>query len=298
MVYIPEAAEWLTHTANRMEWLNLRRTGIGASEIAGVLGAGRWCSALSVHAEKIDSDQPVDDRGEERMQLGILLEPVILQRYARVTGRKVAAYGHLLRSKKWPWMLATLDGLAQRSGTPTPVEVKNTQDRAGWSDGLPRDVWIQIQQQLAVTDLPLGSVAVLIAGCEFKTVDVKRDQAFIHDILVPAGEKFWANVKARGAPPQADGSDASLNALKRMFPECDNTTVVLHRDFFDHAEELTAIKEQQKVDKARRSELENLVRQSIGSATFGAVPDGGEFSNKADKNGTRTLRYRKAEGEA
>jgi len=294
MAYIPDAAEWLAHSNSRQEWLQARLTGIGASEIAGVLGAGRWCSALSVYAEKVDPFPPEEHQDHERLLLGQLLEPVILERYAKVTGRPTKSYGHLLRSKQWPWMLATMDGLSGDLNQPViPVECKNTQDRTGWSNGLPRDVWMQVQQQLAVADLPMGAVAVLLAGCEFKTIDVTRDQEFIHDVLVPAGEDFWTNVKRRGPPPQADGSEASRVAVNKMFPECDETTIVLPDAFTEFGDELEAIKERQEVDKARRAEIENQVKQNIGSATFGTVPDGGDFSWKANKNGVRTLRYRK-----
>ena len=69
----------------REEWLRLRRTGIGASDSPAILGASPWSSGLAVYAEKIDTDAPIEEESE-RLMWGHILEPVILERFVKVTG--------------------------------------------------------------------------------------------------------------------------------------------------------------------------------------------------------------------
>ena len=280
---------------DREAWLLARRTGIGASDSPAILGASPWSSGLAVYAEKIDTEAPIEDQSE-RLMWGHVLEPVILEAFAKATERPIRESGKLLRSKRWPFMLATLDGLSELGGMETVLEAKNTQDRAGWSDGVPQHVWIQVQHQLAVTGLAMGSVAVLVCGCEFKWADVKRDDEFINGVLIPDCESFWKLVENGGPPPQADGSEASRKALSRLYPQDHGESVALDGEFTNLAKELEELKSLGSETQTRRTEIENLVRAAIGDGTYGALQNGGRFSWKADRNGKRTLRYNAPKG--
>lgn len=287
--------EIIGHSANREAWLRLRRTGIGASDSPAILGASSWASPVSVYADKIDADAPIDAENEVQ-EWGKILEPVILRHFEKVTGRAVFHAGELLRSTRWPFMLATLDGwqahLSERWSL--PLEAKNTWMSSNWTDGVPRDVWIQVQHQLAVTGRTMGSVAVLMSGFSFKWADVKRDDDFIENHLVPDLTSFWERVENGGPPPPADGNPATMAALARIYPEDDGESISLDGEFTDLAFELNTIKVDQKIMEQRRLEIENRVRAGIGDATIGALQDGGSFSWKADKNGKRTLRFKPA----
>ena len=281
--------------SDRIAWLTARRLGIGASESPAILGASPWSSGMAVYAEKVDPDPPVEF-DNERLFWGRRLESVILERFGEITGREVLPAGQLLRSTRWPFMLTTLDGEQDFDGRWVPAEAKNTMDGEGWSDGVPRHVWIQLQHQMAVFGSPSASVAVLIFGCQFKHADVPRDDEFIEETLVPECEKFWQLVEAGGPPPQTDGSEATREALKRLYPQDYGETVALCGEFTDKAARRLKLKEFLKADTEELREIENAVKAAIGSATFGAVPDGGEYSWKANKNGVRTLRYKEPRG--
>ena len=72
---------------DRVEWLGLRRDGIGGSDAAGVLGRSPWSSRVSVFADKVMP--PVEEGDEpERVYWGHAREPRIVARYAEKTGRK------------------------------------------------------------------------------------------------------------------------------------------------------------------------------------------------------------------
>ncbi len=287
------ASDFVINSADREAWLKERKHGIGASESPGILGAGKYNSGISVFADKIDKEPPVEENSE-RMALGQAMEPVILAMYMEKSGRLAWPSGVLLRSKRWPFMLATLDATTTVNGVPTVLELKNTQDRTGWGDGVPRHVWVQMQHSMAVTGYQLASLGVLLVGCEFKWCDVVRNDAFIEEALVPACEHFWGVVEAGGPAPQVDGSEASRGALKKLYPNDSGVHVTLSGEFIDLAEQRATLKETLKAGKEELTLLENRIKAEIGGqeATFAALPGGGEFSWKADKNGVRTLRYK------
>ena len=259
--------EVIGDSSDREAWLAARRQGIGASEAPAVLNQSPWSSAVAVYADKVCD--PIAEDESERLMWGHLLEPVILSHFTTVTGRPAEADGSLLRSTRWPFLLCTLDG---RQPGPGVVEVKNTQDRSGWSDGVPQHVWIQVQQQLAVTGWELGSVAVLLSGSEFKWADVKRDDEFIDDVLIPECSDFWCRVQSDGPPPGPDPSEASTHALRRLYPSDNGESVSLPGEFTDLAFERSSIKESIKLDEVRLSEIDNQIRAALKDASVGASP--------------------------
>ena len=277
---------------DRDEWLHARRTGIGASEAAAVLGESPYGSPISVYADKIDPDAPFQAQSE-RMEWGNILEAQILERFETVTKFATVANGALVRSVHYPFMLATVDGWAIDFDPWRPVDAKNTQDGAGWSGGVPKHVWIQMQHQMVVTDAVTAYVAVLIRGCEFKWAAVERNEDFIDDTLVPQLEEFWLRVEKGGPPPDPDGNPATKHALSKLYPD-EGKSIVLDGEFTDLAFELFGIKQDAKHGATRREEIENEIRFAMKDANTAALPDGSSFTWRANKNGVRTLRYQPA----
>src|SRR4051812_13026492 len=96
---------------SREAWLARRRSGIGASEIAIVLGASGWGSILGLYYSKLEEHEPADESTEEYLQWGNLLQDAILAELARRAGVTIAAREPHLRSTAHDWMLATPDAI-------------------------------------------------------------------------------------------------------------------------------------------------------------------------------------------
>lgn len=281
------------HSDDRAAWLGLRREGIGGSDAAGVLGVSPWSSPVSVFADKVLGEE---DRDSEPMYWGRTLEPVILAHYAKETGREVQGDGRLLRSREHPFMQVTLDGIqAGPDGETGFLEVKNT--RFHLRDGVPEHYWIQMQHQFAVTGYSWGSFAVLVAGSEFYWCDVPRDQEFITGTLIPAERAFWERVIAKGPTPPADASDATLAALKRIYPDDDGGTVQLDGEYLDDDIERQRIVPQLADLKAQQQGIDNRFKAAIGEASTGVLPNGRKYTYKARKDGVRVFRAPKPEEE-
>jgi len=91
------------------EWLEERRSGIGGSDAAAVLGISRYASPMKVYLEKTGELEPF--AGNEYTEWGNILEPVIREQFQQRTGFVVEENLELLRSEKHPFMVAHLDGI-------------------------------------------------------------------------------------------------------------------------------------------------------------------------------------------
>lgn len=262
--------------APREEWLAKRREGIGSSDAPAVLGISPFSSPLKVYAEKIGAME--DREASEAMKWGHLLEPLIVSEFGKEVNRPVQMDGSLIRSGSTPFLQATLDAMQSKSaGDPGVLEVKATGFRAGdWKEGVPRHVFAQVQHQLAVTGLDWGSVAVLLNGCSLKWADVERDQSFI-DMMLEHEEKFWKRVVER-MPPEPDGTEASKDALKFLYPKDTGKVITLPGAFIELDDELQEAKAEEKRVNAKLDLLKQRFAHALGDASEGVMANGVSYT--------------------
>jgi len=196
-------AECLGHsTLDRPSWLLARNHGIGASEIATLLG-------LKKHMKYADTPQDMlalktgkkkkKDlaKTSDRVLFGSLAEPALLRIFQDRTGRDAVDCGWLFRSADVPCLLATPDGLQWHPDRGLGlIELKCV-----WSSGAydwgggewgPAYYACQVQQQLLVTGVSWGSLAGMVDGkfcCFDYDVDAKQ-----HAEIIAVAEPFWAKV--------------------------------------------------------------------------------------------------------
>lgn len=213
----------------REEWLETRRSGVGASESAAVLGLNPWRGALEVYASKVG--EHIESTEEtEAQEMGHALEPVLARMFAADLGfvvRDLGATEIQRRDPLRPWLLATLDRvIVGREGEPEwprerwgILEIKTTNERAAsdWEDAAP--LWVQVQQQhqFAASEWKWGYAAVLIGGQRRRYFRAQADAGFIDTMLLPALEKFWACVQSR-TPPTPPGPGDHAAAIRSLFP--------------------------------------------------------------------------------
>jgi putative phage-type endonuclease len=270
-------------TDDRDVWLERRNQGIGASEIAMVLGEApkAWGGALALYARKTGAYER-DLSDVEAVFWGNKLEAPILEAYQERTGRRTEKEGVLLRSKAHPWALCTLDGRTWNAADDDarwPLEVKNvsTFKAEEWLDGPPPHYYLQVQQQMLVTGEPKATIAALLGGQRLVWADVPRDEVTIRRIIYH-GERFWQRVQARDVPPP-DSTEETRRALSALYPD-GSGIVVLPGTAMDQADRLEALKAERKRIADEIDLIENTVRAEIGAAEIGVLMDGRSFSNK------------------
>lgn len=262
-------------------WKEARTLGIGASEAATLLGLNPWKSLIQLYAEKSGSAAPPDLDDVELVQWGNRLEPVIIDAFRERTGRFVDRGGLLLRSKTYPFALATLDAwtctpwtCTEEVGDYWPLEVKTTgASRAEeWANGPPENYRIQIHWQMLVTDKPKATIACLIGGQKLVWCDVERDETLIRK-LVHHGVEFWDRVR-RKEPPQPDGSESAKRALNDIYPrDRDGEFIVLPAELIDAADEIEICRAEEKKLALRKTEAENRIKAALATAGHGVLPD-------------------------
>ncbi|ALY08881.1 RecE-like exonuclease [Arthrobacter phage Galaxy] len=209
---------------NRGLWLKARRSGLGASDTATILGLNDWSTPLQVWQEKTSTVPPDDSDTSEAAHWGNVLEhPVAVQtvKKHRHLGKIMPTPG-LLAHKDHPWMLATVDRLLVDRGTTGPVrsllEVKTTSVlayRAHWVDGIPpARIQVQVQQQLAVTELPGAWVTCLVGGQQLADpVWVPRSEEVIGQLIHYGGMWWRDHVEGMLRPEPTFGDRGRLAEL-------------------------------------------------------------------------------------
>ena len=266
------------------EWIEARKNGIGASESAILFGQGyAGSSPYKMYCEKLGLI-PRDDMEQKSLRIGKLMEPVLRRLCTEETGLPCYEVGenHTFRSTKYSFLTASLDGLIIDEGGIGVLELKNIHyfNREEWSDGSgPLKYQIQLQHQLAVTNLQYGYLFGLVGGQEPYAHKIQRNDSFIEKALIPACESFFQAMQSRN-PPDIDGSEATAKAIKLLHPDDDGSEILLDERFSDFDLRLEEIKAQQKSLDSERKIIENEFKSAIGSSTFGLLSSGTRYSLK------------------
>jgi len=265
-----------SHT-ERERWLAERNKGIGASDIAALIGLSKWDSPLSLYAQKIGVVQPEADV-PEYIEWGNRLEGVILEAYHERTGRSVERSGILYEHDKYPFARATFDAFTALDGARFPLQAKNAGEYKAeeWAEGVPAWYDAQLQWETFVANAPGASIACLLGGRRMIWDDTERNEALIARML-DAASKFWRCVETR-TPPPADGSEFSRDALKLLYPKDTGEIKLLPATLIEVADVLEVTKVESKKVEEVRLMAENTIKAAMGDATFGVLPDGRRFS--------------------
>lgn len=261
----------------REEWLAARKSGVGASEAAAVLGVDPYKSRYSLWAEKTGKVEP-GDVGEPAYW-GNVLEPVILAECEKRMGWQFSVKTKPF-DMRWTWgpsgkLFATLDAVAVRDGHGFGVvdaKAPGARQAPAWAAGAPLVYQVQIQAQLAVTGFKWGALAVLLGGQEFSVVTLDRDDAFIA-VLEREVASFWGLVEADDPPP-IDASVSTIATLDRLHDEDSGITVALGDEALQVVNDRAAYGKTKGAADKEYKQASRELKAMLGTATWGTLPDG------------------------
>jgi putative phage-type endonuclease len=199
-----------TRHEGREEWLAARSKGIGASEVAAVLGWDPWTTPYKLWLRKTEKLE-----GQEEsfaMRVGSLAEPMIEQIFLEDHPDVEVAYDPgpytICRHEKVPHLFATPDRLIQCSGSWQNLQLKMTsvsqEDR--WADNWPRHYKAQCQVELLCTGLLDGWIACLVGNRRLAVFRYTRCEQFLDQIEEKVAE-FMQLVRADIPPETFDVAD-------------------------------------------------------------------------------------------
>jgi putative phage-type endonuclease len=260
-------------------WLAARRNGVGASDIPVIAGESPYRSAIELWAEKSGRIVPEPDADQvELFEIGHLMEPVLLELYARRTGRHPKRVRRMLVHPDVPWALASLDATAP---VRRAVEAKWSTSSRWRGEGIPDDVLMQVQWQLFVTGWDVADVVALV-NRSARVVEVPRDQSLIDDLYSLAAA-FWTHVES-GTPPDPDGSESARRTLVRLHPEDDGTYLPASPDLI----ELVDLYRSAKAAKSAAEDAEKGVGNALRAVLRDASGIEGLVTYRKSADSTRT----------
>lgn len=288
------------------EQKKLRFGRIGSSSIAALTGHSPWMAPIDVYRECTEPDYERKRSDSElwQMELGSLLEPVVLELYRRRTGSRTAQVG-TLQHPKLEYVCASPDALALLPGQIIPLEAKTCAFRrdewgVGGTDQVPPQYIVQATWQMRLLrdvgheiedhcDIP-----VLFFGSTLEIFQVNYDADLADNLLELAREFYVDHIKPR-VPPPLDASPSFERYFRDIFPRDTRPMRVGSERERQLVKLYAELQEREKLVGGEKQKYKNALMAAIGEA--GGL-DCGEYrvTWQADKNGKRTLRVQAKSG--
>lgn len=278
----------LIKTATRADWLALRKSGIGGSDIAAIIGLNRFRGPYDVYMDKTTEADTAEETNEA-IHFGILLEDIVAKEFTQRTGMKVQRINATLKNGI---CIANIDrtiispaisgNVRFKDGALTTdalLECKTAGFHSAWRWGpsqedliikglpvphaeMPVEYLAQIQWYMGITYCKTAYVAVLIGGQDYRIYRVDRDEEIIQS-LYEAADEFWQHVQ-KGQPPEPKTAEEAAKTWHQdngEAVEADNDTAAAFG-------ELVTMKAQAKTLADQIAEKEDQIKMAIGQNTM------------------------------
>ena len=244
-----------------------RRLGLGATDVAAIVGVSSYRAPIDVYLEKRGELDPPESSW--RMRMGQLLEPSIAAAYSEQTGRRLAKMG-VVFDRERPYFYAHPD--RRIVGERGLVEIKATEHSRDYDDGVPPAVRVQVAWQMGLTARDFVDVAVLAGTTSgFQAITVERDDELIDELREEA-DRFWRENVQAGVPPEVDGSPAYRDYLRRLYPRDSGAEIVATPELILVFHELRDAERLSKLNDGRVELLKNRIRAAMGEASRMLAP--------------------------
>lgn len=231
-----------TEGLDRLKWLEIRRGGIGGSDAAAVIGENKYCSRLSLWAEKTGRSNGQTDN--PRMRLGRDLEEYVAGRFTEKTGKQVKASGTMYAHDDYEFIIANLDGeiVGENAGLECKTANFSFSKMPGNVGDLPGCYLAQCRHYINVMGYDKMYLAVLdLSSGELGVFEILRDEKCSE--LLAAEVEFWNNFIIEDKRPEPDGSDSAEETLKELCKPVDGECAELF-DCSETADELFRIRDE------------------------------------------------------
>lgn len=251
----------------RIEWLKARKTGVGGSEVAAILGLSNYATPYTVWLDK--TNRSVPDDMSEAAYWGIELEDIIAREFSKRSGLKIQKVNLMMRHETYTYAIANIDRAIVNPAISGTVRFKDgalTTDQIYegktssayfdkmWgdelSDAIPEYYLCQVMWYLGITGTQKCHLAVLIGGQKYKQFLIERDEELIAMLFAEAGI-FWRDFVLADIPPDPINlGDCALRWSKSMGGVIEADEAM--------AQKLAEYKELKALMKTAKSDLDDL----------------------------------------
>lgn len=287
-----------TRNMTREEWLELRRRGIGGSDVSVIMRKNPYRSALALWEEKTGR-RPVGGTENEYTYWGNVMEPIIRKEFSKRTGLKVRQKHAMILHPKYPFLFADLDGIVtDADGKKCIFEAKTVSQyrEDQWEDGIPEEYMLQIQHYMEVCGMDKTYIAGLIGGNRFVFYEVNRDDRLIEE-LIAAEVSFWNDNVLADKRPEVDGTSATTTFLNQKYGQAVPDCIVLPQQMKEVLDRYEDVSRSLSELETQKTALANQLKDALQEHEKGEV-DGRIVSwKKIQKMSFDSGKFRKEEPE-
>lgn len=281
---------------DRSKWLEMRKTGIGGSDAAVIVGLSKWKSPWDLWLEKTgqstDTEEDDDEKKQNRLFFGTESEEMIAKWFTMKTGKKLRKSG-MLRNNEHPFMIADIDRLVVGENAIVEIKTTSTYNADEWKDGkVPPQYIVQGLHYMGVGGYDRCYFICLIGGQDVVVATLERDDEEI-EALIKAEKYFWEHNVIAKELPEVDGSNACAMAISEHFKGGGKEAVDLEGDFDLLCRDLTVLKEDKKKLEAVISEKENKLKVRMGNEEFGRSAKFNVYFKTANRNAFNSKQFEK-----
>lgn len=274
---------------SRSEWLAERRTGIGSSDIAVLMGIDAFGKTpIDVYLSKVDPNWKTQQ--SPILRQGLALEPVIAREYTEQTGRRLTYRKYqIFRHAEYPELMATPDRLVKNEKRFVELKCEffghNKFGQSG-SDQVPDNYLAQVAHQYLVLDYDAADIARMRPGRATEIYPVSRDMQ-LEEMIIERAREFWHNyVLARREPPIDYGATWG-KYLAQKFPKDNAELLTVDEETNPEAlaliRSLAQIKSEAAEAEKRQSEIEHKLKALIAE-NGGLIGPWGRLTWKLSKD--------------
>lgn len=279
------------------KWLEIRRHGIGGSDVAAILGLSPWRTPVQVWQDKTGQGEKQPESAS--MYWGKQLEDLVAKEFQRRMGMKVQRINRVIRDGENGWMVANIDraiinpairgnvrvldeeskikeNKGRRITTDAILECKTAHSFSAQEWGYTQEYEIkknqlvteheipvfyetQVQWYMAITGAAVCYLAVLIGGSDFRVYLIRRNEEVIN-VLKKKCWEFWSNcVLSNKAPDPVDIDD-----VKRLFKIDTGEMAEASNDIAADIGELITLKEKVKTLEEQQGALAMRITEALG----------------------------------
>lgn len=295
----------------RLQFLRERKKGIGGSDVAAILGLSPWKSPLEVYLDKTD-EEDVEDRDNEYMLWGTVLEDDVAREAARRLGLEVRRVNQTLVHNDAPWRMANIDrrivdpgsDLLAMEWVPDALKREDRRIRMGmeckcvnafqakdWMDeGIPLLYQAQCQWYLHVTGWDMWIMAALFGGNHLGMWNVLPDPE-AQEALVEKVDAFWHDHVEARVPPEPGPSDADAKLVAKLYPRNDPGKEVPYEDHARDIDHWRRVYLQTNAEinslESDKQEAANRIKHIMRDGEVMLLPDGAKISWKCNRPSMR-----------
>ncbi|GAB6395459.1 MAG: YqaJ viral recombinase family protein [Bacteroidales bacterium] len=239
----------------RKDWLTERRLGIGASEVATVLGINPFDTPFALQNRK--KGRLAEEAENEVMRAGRILESAVAQYFTELTDAEILKRDVILMyvDENKPFLRVSPDRVCIYDNEEILLECKTTQKEVNVDD-IPAHWYVQVQYQLGVSGFKKAVLAWLVRGLKFGYAEINFDEK-LYNSIVEEVEQFWNDcIIGDKEPALKDVNDVLLRYPQHV----EGKAIEASAEALDYYTKLAEIKAKIKQMEEEKEEYEQYLK--------------------------------------